>query len=111
MPDDVCDGWKQCPEGDDDWLCDVGPCPDGCLCQGLAFLCQLSFNSGLFPALRYLDVQNAPLNPSQLPTEVRTYLVYLRVNNGTVAAMPDGEFPNLQTLDLGDNDIVLVNMT
>ncbi|PVD35473.1 hypothetical protein C0Q70_02436 [Pomacea canaliculata] len=37
-PDHVCDGWSQCPEGDDELLCDLS-CPDTCVCHGLAFTC------------------------------------------------------------------------
>jgi hypothetical protein len=111
MPDDECDGWEQCPQGDNELLCDVGPCPDSCLCQGLAFLCHRPFSSDNFPALRYLDVQNAPLNVSQLPALTQTYIVCLRVNNGSGVVLPEVEFSNLQTVDLSGNNIKMVNMT
>jgi hypothetical protein len=111
IPGDVCDGWEQCPQGDDEWLCDVGPCPDGCLCQGLAFLCLQPFTPDYFPALRYLEVQNAPFSMSRVPAGVRAYLVYLKVNNGTGVILPEGKFPNLQKLDLSKNNIEIVNMT
>jgi Leucine-rich repeat (LRR) protein len=110
MPVDVCDGWEQCPQGDDEWLCDVGPCPGGCFCQGLAFLCHKPFSPVRFPALRYLDVQNTPLNVSLLPEDTRVYLIYLRVNNGSCVEMPRQKLNNLQTLDLSGNNIEHVNM-
>jgi Leucine-rich repeat (LRR) protein len=56
-------------------------------------------------------VQNAPLNVSRLPALTQTYIVYLRVNNGSGVLLPEVEFSNLQTLDLSGNNINMVNMT
>nr|KAG5702061.1 hypothetical protein BaRGS_032310 [Batillaria attramentaria] len=39
---------------DDELLCDL-TCPEGCRCQGLAFVCNQSFPASSYPDLRYLD--------------------------------------------------------
>jgi hypothetical protein len=106
-PANVCDGWEQCPKGDDELICDVGPCPEGCLCQGLAFVCHQPFSSNGFPSFRYLVVLDVSFNISELPATARGYLIHLRVNNGSVTRMPTVQFPNLKTLDLGDNAMKL----
>nr|KAG5686627.1 hypothetical protein BaRGS_011071 [Batillaria attramentaria]KAG5703872.1 hypothetical protein BaRGS_031506 [Batillaria attramentaria] len=43
-----------CPQQDDELLCDV-QCPEGCRCQGLAFVCTKSFPAHNYTQLRYLD--------------------------------------------------------
>jgi hypothetical protein len=82
---------------------------------GVSYSLPPTFTSHFLPAVRYVDVQNAPLNISFI-FDVRAYLVYLRVNNGTGALLHEVnyqqvEFPNLQTLDLGMNNIKTANMT
>jgi hypothetical protein len=71
----VCDGWAQCPQRDDEWLCDENPCPDGCVCQGLAFVCRQPSHLQLFPNLRYLDGSGSGLSLSDLQSNV--YLMHL----------------------------------
>jgi Leucine-rich repeat (LRR) protein len=80
------------------------------LCQGLAYLCQQPFSSDNFPALRYLDVQNTPVNISQLAEDAHHYLVFLRINYGSVAEFTTVFLKNLQTLDLSANDIKSLNI-
>ncbi|PVD35472.1 hypothetical protein C0Q70_02435 [Pomacea canaliculata] len=55
-PDHVCDGWSQCPEGDDELLCDLS-CPDTCVCHGLAFTCTARFAASSYLELRFLDAK------------------------------------------------------
>jgi hypothetical protein len=58
-----------------------------------------------------LDVESTSVNISLLPADTQAYLVYLRVNNGSGALLPQVVFPNLQTLDLSGNNLTSVNMT
>ena len=62
LADHMCDGWPQCPQFDDEWLCDI-KCPAQCLCQGHAFLCLQLFSAHLSPQLRYLDARATGLTP------------------------------------------------
>ncbi|KAL8582326.1 hypothetical protein ACOMHN_037083 [Nucella lapillus] len=50
----LCDGVFQCPQHDDEWLCNV-TCPDTCHCYGHAFICTGSFTTDTYPELRYVD--------------------------------------------------------
>ncbi|KAL8582325.1 hypothetical protein ACOMHN_037082 [Nucella lapillus] len=50
----LCDGVFQCPQHDDEWLCNV-TCPDTCYCYGHAFICTGSFTADTYPELRYVD--------------------------------------------------------
>ncbi|KAL8569972.1 hypothetical protein ACOMHN_056404 [Nucella lapillus] len=50
----LCDGWGQCPQRDDELMCDMA-CPEECLCSGHSFLCAHSFPPQRFPDLRYVD--------------------------------------------------------
>ena len=103
--DHVCDGWPQCPQHDDEWLCEM-TCPAGCLCQGLAFLCQQPFAAHLFPQLRYLDAGGSGMSPANLTYNV--YLVYLSLARCSLAFLPEMKFPNLQVFDLSENKLVTV---
>ena len=105
--DHVCDGWPQCPQHDDEWLCEM-TCPAGCLCQGLVFLCQQPFAAHLFPQLRYLDAGGSGMSPANLTYNV--YLVYLSLARCSLVDFTEMNFPNLQALDLGDNELKTINM-
>jgi hypothetical protein len=74
-PDHLCDGWAQCPQHDDEWLCGEGPCPDRCLCQGLAFVCDDFFLIHSYPKLRYLHVHDTTIDFESC--ELR-YIVFLK---------------------------------
>nr|KAG5686827.1 hypothetical protein BaRGS_016682 [Batillaria attramentaria] len=54
----VCDGVFHCPQQDDELLCDL-TCPEGCRCQGLAFVCTTFFPARSHPDLRYLDASGS----------------------------------------------------
>ena len=107
--DHMCDGWPQCPQRDDEWLCNM-TCPAQCLCQGHSFLCPEPFSAHLFPQLRYLDARESRMTPSELGKN--TYIVFLSLANCSISFLPDMKFPNLQVLDLSYNKIkrVFVNV-
>ncbi|XP_066277461.1 G-protein coupled receptor GRL101-like [Branchiostoma lanceolatum] len=64
-----CDGIRQCPRGDDEFNCGID-CPNGCNCEGLAFLCANNkFDvtlDKLTKQLRKLDASNARLMEIEL---------------------------------------------
>ena len=101
--DHLCDGLFQCPQRDDEWLCDM-TCPAQCLCQGHAFLCPQPFSAHLFPQLRYLDARGSGMTPSDLK-DTLNYIIYLNLAECSVTALPDMKFPNLQSIDLSNNRI------
>ena len=104
----MCDGWPHCPQRDDEWLCDM-TCPAQCLCQGHAFLCPQPFSAHLFPQLRYLDARGSGMTPSDLI--YNHYVVYLSFAHCALSILPAMTMSNLQHLDLGCNDLRLVNMS
>jgi hypothetical protein len=107
-PDHLCDGWPQCPQHDDEWLCGERPCPDGCLCQGLAFICHQPYPAHLYPNLRYLDIQAGGFDWRDQQEAV--YLTYLKASRCDMAAIPLVHLPNLRTLDVSDNNISTLHL-
>ena len=100
--DHMCDGWPQCPQFDDEWLCDM-TCPANCRCQGHAFVCIQPFSAHLFPQLRYLDARSSGMTPFDLKNN--TYIVRLSLDKCNIIFLPDMKFPNLHFLDLSYNKI------
>ena len=105
--DHVCDGWSQCPQRDDEWLCGM-VCPPECLCQGHAFLCPQPFSAHLFPQLRYLDARGSGMTLDKLTNNV--YLVNLNLANCPTQFLSGVKFPNLLTIDLSRNRITTIVM-
>ena len=105
--DHVCDGWSQCPQRDDEWLCGM-VCPPQCLCQGHAFLCSRPFPAHLFPQLRYLDARGSGMTLDKLANSV--YLVNLNLANCSTQFLSGVKFPNLLTMDLSRNRITTIVM-
>ena len=103
----MCDGWPQCPQRDDEWLCDM-TCPAQCLCQGHAFLCRQPFSAHLFPQLRYLDARGSGMTPSDLRNN--TYIVRLSLAQCSIRFLRDVKFPNLQSLDMSYNKMTSILM-
>ncbi|PVD35474.1 hypothetical protein C0Q70_02437 [Pomacea canaliculata] len=85
-PDHVCDGWSQCPEGDDELLCDLS-CPDTCVCHGLAFTCRARFAASSYLELRYLDASGSGMTPRDVVNN--TMIVYLSFNNCSITVYDD----------------------
>ena len=105
--DHMCDGRPQCPQRDDEWLCDM-TCPAQCLCQGHAFLCPQPFSAHLFPQLRYLDARGSGMTPSDLKNN--TYIVRLSLAKCSIRFLPVLKLRNLLHLDLGHNLIASVEI-
>jgi hypothetical protein len=107
-PDYLCDGWPQCPQRDDEWLC-RNPCPHGCVCDGLAFVCVHPFPSRLHPQLRYLDGSGSGISPVSLQDNV--YLVCLVLSHCQLKEhdLINMANANLRFLDLSKNLIEALN--
>jgi hypothetical protein len=58
----------------------VKPCPETCLCHGLAFVCDQPFHADLYPQLRYLDGTGSGITPNTLTSNV--YLIHLTLSAG-----------------------------
>src|SRR5205823_5724622 len=62
----LCDGVRHCPQGDDEWFCDL-TCPTECLCSGLHVSCQnlniTSLPVGIAKNIRKLDLSFNNLGP------------------------------------------------
>ena len=105
--DHMCDGWPQCPQRDDEWLCDM-TCPAQCVCQGHAFLCPEPFSAHLFPQIRYLDGQGSGMTPTDLKSN--TYIIYLSLAYCSIRFLSDIRLPNLQFLSLNNNQMANIIM-
>ena len=103
----MCDGVFQCPEHDDERFCHLG-CPEGCFCQGLAFVCRLSFEARLHSELRFLDARNSGMSPGDLVHNF--YLIWLNLAHCGIEELPAMAFHNLVALDLSENLIQYVDM-
>ena len=106
-PSHVCDGWPQCPQRDDQLLCNA-ICPAVCQCQGLAFVCRQSFPAADYPELRYLDAAGSSIIPENIPDIL--YLVYLSFSSCGLDSWPALHLRNLQRLDLSYNNISIVSL-
>ena len=105
--DHLCDGWSQCPQRDDEWLCGM-VCPPECLCQGHAFLCSQLFPAHLYPQLRYLDARGSGMTLDNVINNA--YLVNLNLADCSIQALPNIEFLNLRIIDLSWNKIATIVM-
>ena len=106
--DHMCDSLPQCPQRDDEWLCNM-TCPLQCLCQGQSLMCRQPFPAHLFPQLRYLDAGRSGMKPSDL--RKNSYIVRLSLAHCSIRALSAMAFRNLQFFDLRHNKIndVLMN--
>nr|KAG5708960.1 hypothetical protein BaRGS_009369 [Batillaria attramentaria] len=103
----VCDGVFQCPQQDDELLCDH-ECPEGCRCQGLAFVCGKNLSAASYPELRYLDASGSGMVPDDLMNNF--YLVRLRLSACGIVTLSNMTLPNLRELDLSGNMLEIVHM-
>ena len=96
----LCDGWPQCPNEDDEFLCDI-KCPSTCLCQGHAFVCQEYFNTEYYPQLRYVDATGT--NMTLTDFDEKHFIIHLVLKHCKISSLSVIELPNLQHLDLSEN--------
>ena len=102
-PDHVCDGVFQCPQYDDELLCEKPAYPAVCQCQGLAYVCTVKFSASSYPDLRYLDASGSGMTPSDLSNNL--LLIHLPLSDCRIDAQPILVLPNLRHLDLSANGL------
>ena len=135
-PSQVCDDIPQCPQQDDEVLCQ-SPCPQHCHCQGLSWVCDKKIDPQYFRTNtsgdiqenripvssqpRYLDASHSGVDFSDvvaLNMLVRLRLSHCDINNVSFSSHTSSTpsenneliFPNLQYIDLSHNDIESVDL-
>ena len=104
----LCDGWPQCPQRDDEWLCD-STCPHPhCRCQGWAFVCRTAFAAHQHLQLRYLDASWSGMTLHNLSLHV--YLVRLHMRWCGLTELTAMDSPNMQILDLSHNQLTAIHL-
>ncbi len=110
---DVCDGIRDCPQGDDEQFC-AHPFPNDCICNGFTYKCQTQNNisnliSKFSHMTRKIDISNNTL--SLLPVHILSdfpYLIQLNLSRCQIQDLSEGLFlnnTNLRLLDISYNMI------
>ena len=105
-PTNVCDGWRQCPQHDDENFCDL-TCPHTCECQGHSYLCRQTVVLSQHPQLRFLYASGSGIQLSDLV--FNTMLIYLNLARCQLTQFGNITLPNVRTLDLSSNHFVSVD--
>ena len=105
-PDHVCDQFPQCPQQDDELLCNF-TCPVFCVCLGLVFKCshhveEISDNP------RALNISGS--NISLLHLLKFTMLIFLDLSSCRLTSIGQISFVNLHTLILRNNSITAISV-
>ena len=66
----LCDGIRHCPQGDDEWFCDL-TCPNECECAGLYVSCR-NLNLTTLPAAMPKNVKKLDLSDNGLGPDLST---------------------------------------
>ena len=98
----VCDGWSQCPQHDDENFCNL-TCPHTCVCQGHSYLCRQTVVLSLHHQLRFLYASGSGIQLSVLASN--TLLIYLNLARCQLTQIGNVTFPNVRTLDLSFNHL------
>ncbi len=106
----ICDGIDQCPQGDDEWFCDI-PCPEECVCNGLTYICPHTTKSTHLELIhqhaRKIDISDSSsftLNATNF--NLFFYLTELNISKCALTGLPADVFngnPNLLILDMSHN--------
>ena len=86
-PEEVYDSTVHCPGGDDEMLCDIGTCLQGCDCQGYAMSCmskgfiKLSWT---FANVKFLNLQHNALKSVTLSPVSAKHLIYLDISHNKI---------------------------
>ena len=132
-PSQVCDGILQCPQQDDEVLCQPS-CPHQCHCQGLAWVCQEKLDPEIFQTNttgnvmsvytqpRYIDASFSGMSFTDLIS--LNLLVRLSLSKCNVKEISLSNFtnissqrrsytilPNLQHIDLSYNELVSIDLS
>ncbi|XP_033110388.1 uncharacterized protein LOC117111558 [Anneissia japonica] len=117
---DICNGIKDCIRGDDELFCNV-TCPDGCICDGLSFICfgtdwtadKANFISS---EIRFLNLSRVVSRGSNeyiderlfINTSALNFIGILDVSASGIRSIRPKYFENMQNLQnlyLQDNNI------
>ena len=110
----ICDGHSDCPDGDDEWYCDV-TCPFPCQCKALDVECSiLGFSS--VPHV-HSQTRSLVLSGSKLQLQPGSFkelhkLGSLDLSRCSIKRLPSGVFvsqKNLLTLDLSQNKLTTID--
>ena len=104
----VCDGWSQCPQHDDENFCNL-TCPFNCNCRGHSYLCNHTLSLSNHDHVRFLYASGSGIQPGDLGSN--TLLVYLNLARCHLSQTGGTLFPNLHTLDLSYNQLMVVQYT
>ena len=99
-PTNVCDGWRQCPQHDDEHFCNL-TCPHTCACQGHSYLCIHTIVLSHHHQLRFLYASGSGIQLSDLVSN--TMLIYLNLARCQLTQIGNITLPNVRTLDLSFN--------
>ena len=105
-PNHLCDGFFQCPQHDDELLCDL-KCPESCTCYGSALTCTVPIAAGDIPDLRYLDARGTFMTFADVANN--TMLIHLSLAGCGLTRLANVDLPNLHSLDLSGNLIRSLN--
>ena len=113
MLNEVCDGVKNCPNGDDELFCNV-TCPSACTCDGLSAQCtnasMVYVPKSLSVDIRLLDLSGNNIEYiSEDEFENITQLVHLNIGRNMISNISSNAFAclnNLLYLDLSYNELV-----
>ena len=106
-PTNVCDGWSQCREHDDENFCNL-TCPHTCVCQGHSYLCRQTVVLSQHPQLRFLYASGSGIQLSDLVSN--TMLIYLNLARCQLTQIGNITLPNVLTLDLSFNHFESANV-
>ena len=96
----VCDGWRQCPQHDDENFCHL-TCSSNCTCHGHSYLCSHTVSLSNHTQLRFLYANGSGIQPDDLVSN--TMLIYLNLARCQLTHTGNTFFPNLHSLDLSYN--------
>ena len=99
-PTNVCDGWRQCPQHDDEKFCNL-TCPHTCACKGHSYLCRQTVVLFQHPQLRFLYASGSGIQLSGLVSN--TMLIYLNLARCQLTQPGNITLPNVRTLDISFN--------
>ena len=101
-PTNVCDGWSQCPQHDDENFCNL-TCPHTCECQGHSYLCRQPVILSQHRGLRFLYAIDSGIQLSDLV--FNTLLIYLNLARCQLTHIANISLSNVHTLDLSFNHL------
>ncbi len=84
----ICDGENHCPLSDDEELCDVGACPNGCNCSGYSLVCilveELQLEKAYFEQIIQLSVHKGNVSLDLIPLAHSYSLVSLNMSDNRI---------------------------